>query len=114
MALVDTWRALRIEPRPGGPQYRDFTRINRLLEETEARVKVEFAGGLVGDVDRALGRLDDVVAMWNVTRAREAAWVNGEALWALRYVPPLRARFLVTLDRMVGFGGRGLLRPITI
>ena len=56
-------------------------------------------------------RLDDVAAMWNVVRARDAAWTNAQALWALRDEPELSARYLTTLDRTVGLAGRGLLVP---
>lgn len=58
-----------------------------------------------------IDRLDDVVAMWHVRRAREAAWTNGEALWALRADPELSSSYLVALDRMVGLTARGLLVP---
>jgi len=75
-------------------------------------VKAELVTGSLGHVERSLGRVDDVVAMWKVGRARDAAWVNGETLWALRGVPQLRAEYALTLDRMVGFAGRGLLRPL--
>jgi uncharacterized protein DUF5995 len=112
IALVDTWRRLRLEPNRRGPQHADFLTMNRLLAATEERVKGEFLTGLAGEVDRDLGRLDDVLAMWNVERARDAAWTNGETLWTLRAVPPLRTRFLAALDRMVGFAARGILRPL--
>lgn len=111
-ALVETWAALDLEPRRGSVQHADFTRLNRLLEEAEDRVKAELVTGSLGHVERSLGRVDDVVAMWKVGRARDAAWVNGETLWALRGVPQLRAEYALTLDRMVGFAGRGLLRPL--
>jgi len=45
------------------------------------------------------------------SRARDAAWTNGMALWHLRDEPDLAAQFLLTLDRMVGLAGRGLLEP---
>ena len=112
VALSDTWKRTGIQPRRRSPQHADFLEVNELLARTEARVKVEFARGIVGELDRALGSLDDVLAIWNVERARDAAWVNGETLHALRPVPPLARRFLATLDRMVGFAGRGLLRPL--
>ena len=111
-ALVETWAALDLEPRRGSDQHADFTRLNGLLEEAEDRVKAELVTGSLGHVERSLGRVDDVVAMWKVGRARDAAWVNGETLWALRGVPQLRAEYGLTLDRMVGFAGRGLLRPL--
>ncbi len=112
VALVETWKALDVEPSRDSPQYEDFTRVNGLLEQTEEEVKRWFLTGIAGVADEALGRLDDVIGMWSVSRAREAAWVNGETLWELRRVPALAARYLTTLDRMVGYAGRGLLRPV--
>jgi hypothetical protein len=112
LALVATCRARRLELVRGGPQHKDFTAIDVLLAETEARVRAEFATGLVGWADEALGELDSVVAMWNVRRARSAAWVNAETLWALRDLPLAAGRFAVTLDRIVGLAGRGLLRRV--
>lgn len=112
-ALVDTWTALGLEPGRGGVAYRDFTGVNELLEATEARVKAEFARGALGHVDRSLGDVDDAVAMWKISRARDAAWTNAETLWALRGAPGVRAEYAGTLDRLVGFAGRGLLRPLS-
>ena len=62
--------------------------------------------------DEALGELDSVVAMWNVRKARAAAWANAEALWALAASRSSAGRFSLTLDRTVGLAGRGLLRPL--
>jgi hypothetical protein len=112
VALVQTCSARAVEPRHGSPQHADFGRVNRLLEEVEARVKHEYAVGLVGVADEALGRLDDVLAIWKVTAAREAAWVQAETLWHLRALPFAGARHLAILDRTVGFAGRGLLARV--
>ena len=113
VALVETWRALGIAPRRPSPQYDDFTRLNDVLADTEERVKARFATGVLAHVDHALGEHDDVLALWNVRSAREAAWSNGETLWALPHAPGVRARFLDTLDGLVGFASRGLLRPVS-
>ena len=83
-------------------QHAEYRAIDPLLAETEACVRA----------DEALGELDSVVAMWNVRRARAAAWVNGETLWALRDVPFAGGRFVVTLDRLVGLASKGLLRRV--
>ena len=112
LALVATCRARNVTPLRGGPQHADFRRIDPLLAGTEARVRAEFATGLLGWADEALGELDSVVAMWNVRKARAAAWTNAETLWALRDLPLTAGRFALTLDRTVGFAGRGLLRPL--
>jgi len=112
VAVVTTCGDLGIELRPGGPEHADFVRVNAVLARVEEHVKREYMTGLLGLLDRIVHRfhrIDDVVAMWDVARAREAAWANAQALWALRAQPELSSRYLLALDRMVGFAGRGLL-----
>lgn len=112
LALVQTCEARGIDLRRRTPQHRDFRQINSLLTVVEAQVKAELVTDALRDFDVALGELDDVIAMWKVERARDAAWNHAETLWALRASPRLTAQFVRTLDRMVGFAGRGLLRPL--
>ncbi len=112
VALVDTCEELGVTPRRDSPQFRDYTYINEVLERVEARIKDRFATGLIGVADEALGRLDDVVAMWEVARARDAAWTHAEALWALRDLSDLKEAYLLATGRIVGFAGRGLLIPV--
>lgn len=113
VALVQTCEGRNIELRRRSPQRRDFKKIDGLLTQVEERVKAELVTDALRDFDVALGEIDDVLAMWNLARARDAAWANAETLWALRAAPQLRADFLRALDRMVGFAGRGLLRPLS-
>ena len=112
LAVVATCRESGIDLLRARRQHRDFVAVNALLERTEARVKRWFATGFAGVVDEALGHDDDRIAMWNVRRARDAAWVNAQTLWTLAPFPTLQKRFLATLDRTVGFAGRGLLLPL--
>lgn len=112
VALVRTAAELGVDLGRASREHRDFTKLNALLAATEAAVKREFATGIVGLADGALGKVDDRIAMWDVGRAREAAWVQGQILWRLRDLPPLSRRYLDTLDRTVGFAGRGLLVPL--
>ena len=112
VALTQTWDELGRRPRRSSPERRDYRRVNALLAQTEARVKPTLVIGPLATADAALGHADDVLAMWKVEQAREAAWVNAETLWALRDAPGLRRAFLRTLERTVGFAGRGLLRPV--
>jgi hypothetical protein len=111
VALVETWAELGLEPRTVGDGHADFLRVNEQLAAVEERVKRAYLGGLLGFVDRVLGRADDVAAMWSVVRARDAAWTNGTTLWHLRDASPLSAEFVASLDRTVGLAGRGLLVP---
>jgi Family of unknown function (DUF5995) len=112
LALVATCEQREVELRDGSPQQRDFRRINPLLERVEERVKQELVTEALRDFDVALGEVDDVIALWKLERAREAAWTQAEALWAIRGLPHLSSELIETLDRLVGFAGRGLLRPL--
>jgi len=114
VALVATCSELGISPTEGSPQHADFLRVNAVLSSVEDAVKQQYLTGWLRRLDRVVhrfDRLDDVVAMWNVVRARDAAWANAEALWALRGDHALSARYLAALDRSVGLAGRGLLLP---
>jgi len=82
-----------------------------ILGETQDEVKEWLATGLLGVLDRALGRLDDVVASFSVVRAREAAWAHAKTLWQVRDQRELTGVYLDTLEHTVGFAGRGLLAP---
>ena len=112
VALVRTAEERRLDLAEAEPQLADFRRLNALLEKTEREVKVWFSTGFAGIVDVALGDVDDHIAMWDVARARDSAWVQAETLWALRRLPELQRRFVETLDHVVGFAGRGLLVPV--
>lgn len=111
IGVRDTCRAFEIAPEEGTPQHRDYVRLNAILADVQERVKPWLASGLLGVLDRVLGRLDDIVAGFSVARARDAAWVHSEALWSIRDDPDLSPAYLRALDRMVGFAGRGLLAP---
>jgi len=114
VALVSTCRELGLGLEEGSPQHHDFETVNTLLASTEEKVKRQYVTGWLRRLDRLVhraDRIDDVIAMWDVGRARDAAWTNGEALWAIRDDAALSQDYLDTLDRMVGFAGRGLLVP---
>jgi hypothetical protein len=100
----------RFPPRAGA-RYNDFRRINDILERVEAALREQLTTGLTGKIDRALGDLDSVIVLWNVRKAREAAWTHGEVLWRLRATPRLQSDYLHRLDQMTSFAGRGLLLP---
>jgi uncharacterized protein with NAD-binding domain and iron-sulfur cluster len=98
-------------PSNDGARYHDFRRVNDVLEEVEASLRPVLATGLVGKIDAALDDLDSILTMWNVRKAREAAWTNGEVLWHLRAMPLLQRDYLARLDQLTSFAGRGLLVP---
>ena len=114
VALVTTCHELKLDLVEGSREHADFERVDALLGQVEARVKRSYLSGWLAWADRLvhrLRRIDDVVAMWDVDRARDAAWTNAQALWALGDEPSLASDYLLALDRMVGFASRGLLIP---
>ena len=114
VALVATCDEFGTHPARGSEQHADFERVNDLLASVETQVKQEYLSGWLRAVDRHLHRIHriyDVVAMWNIRRARDAAWVNAESLWAIRHDTDLTSDYLSSLDRMTGFASRGLLVP---
>ena len=99
-------------PSRDSARHSDFSRVNEILERVEASFREELATGLLGQIDQALGELDNILVMWKVRKAREAAWTNGEVLWHLRTLPVLRREYVARLDQMTAFAGRGLLLPV--
>jgi hypothetical protein len=111
LAVVRTCGACAVVPQNGSKQHADYERVNSILEAVEIRAMEAMATGVIGEMAHDLGRLGDVIAMWDVRKARDAAWVNAEVLWSLRDQPELSADYLAVLDRTAGFAGRGLLIP---
>lgn len=114
VALVATCAELGVALRDDSDEHRAFERVDTLLAHVEQRIKPSYLSGALARLDRVLhrlGRIDDVVAMWDVSRARDAAWANGCVLWQLRGEPALADGFVDTLDRTTGLASRGLLVP---
>ena len=114
VALVATCRANGADLSMLSPEHRDFEQIDRLLAAIEQKLKGTFLTGWLAVADRLVhrfGGIDDIVAMWDIGRARDAAWTNAQALWALQPEPQLATDYLGALDRMVGLTSRALLLP---
>jgi hypothetical protein len=112
MALVQTSQELGLALHDDGPEHSDYEKVNSILEMVEQRVKPLFDVGIIGEIDRKLGSVDDVIAMWKVRKARETAWENAEILQHLAGLPALTESFLLSLDRLVSLASQGLLVPI--
>ncbi len=133
IAVVQTCKELDVTPQQGTPEYQDFEYVNTILDSVEPEAMQFLATGRMGETLIDLGiegldelahelsedlgvedldKLDDVLAMWSVRHARETAWGNAEVLWQIQDIQILRDTFLLGLDRLTGFAGRGLLIPI--
>jgi uncharacterized protein DUF5995 len=109
VALVETFAELDRAPDRDGREHADYLKINSILESTYLEAKPGLLTRAGRGLDVALGELDDVLAMFSVKRARDAAWVAGEVRWALRGSPVISRHHLEALDRLVGLASRGLL-----
>lgn len=109
IAVVQTGEEQGIIPRRGSPQHRDFERVNTLLEVVEGEAKQFLVTGIIGELDNNLGRVDDIIAIWKIGKARDTAWTNAEILWQLQPLPLLKDKFLQNLGRLVGLSSKGLL-----
>jgi hypothetical protein len=108
IAIVRTGAA----PVHGEAHYDDYTALNATLSSLVETAKAELHVRLLGEVLPPAAQLEDAVAAFGVTAAREAAWNHAEILWALREAPGLSARTLDTLDGMTAVIGKALLVPV--
>jgi hypothetical protein len=112
IAVVQTCTALQIVPDRSSRQYADFEAVNGILSQVEPQALQYLATGILGVVAEDLGKLGHVLSMWSIRTARDTAWTNAEILWQMRDLAAVRDHFLLVLDRMTGFAGRGLLIPV--
>lgn len=112
IALCDTCAELGTEPRDGGPEHDDYESVNGLIAKVEKRMKAWMMTGLLKELDLAFHPVDDTVAVWDVQKARDAAWVMAEVIWSLRSHPSLQNDYEEMNDHAVGFAGRALLTPV--
>ena len=110
-ALVDTFHALHTPLSEHAPEKPDFEHVNDILEESEHQAMHDPAERLTEDIGGDLGPLADVVAMWSVRAAREAAWHAAVLLWA---VPEVFRSYMQTLDRTTGLASRLFLQPVVL
>ncbi len=108
IALVRTGQALV----HGGTRYSDYTAVDATLCAMIDRAKVELRVRLLGEVLPPAAILEDTLAAFSMTAAREAAWNNGEVLWVLRDCASLSERTLDMLDGMTSVIGKTLLAAV--
>jgi hypothetical protein len=101
-----------VEPGDGTHEHADYLAVNPLIASVESRVKTWLLTDLLAELDRQFAPVDDIVAIWSVERARDAAWIGGQVLWQLRDLPPLRDDYLEINDRTTELASRALLVPV--
>jgi hypothetical protein len=111
-ALLSTCQIEALAPQQGTTQYTDYTSLNSTLDSLIDSAKQTLNVRLLGDSLPDVSQLENTIAAWSVSAAREAAWNNAELLWHLRPEAGLTAAFLDTLDGLTSVVSKTLLVPI--
>jgi hypothetical protein len=114
LAVDATCQATGTVPVHGSSIYNDYTAVNSTLDELVEVAKQTLMVRLLGDPLPPVSHLEDTIAAWSVTAAREAAWTNSEVLWNLRGVPPLYSRYMDVIDGLTTVAGKTLLAPVPL
>jgi hypothetical protein len=111
-AIVATCTATGTIPQHGGTQYNDYTGLNTSLDSLVDAAKQTLHVRLLGDPLPPVSHLENTLASWSVTAARESAWNNAEILWHLRPEPGLSSTFKDSLDGLTSVASHTLLVPV--
>jgi len=115
IALAQTWITLGIDPFEAAAFRHDYELINGLLAEVEQRMRPRFIPDEFQRIEEAMEELGDILAIWNIRAAREAAWANGVVQWKLARIdfPPFsRLPSVHPIDGLCGLASRALLKRI--
>lgn len=110
-AIVATCQATGTAPDGGGTHYQDYTALNSTLDGLIEAAKKTLHVRLLGDALPAVSHLEETIAAWSVSAAREEAWKNAEHLWQVRAIPGLASSLMETLDGFTSVIGKALLVP---
>jgi hypothetical protein len=113
-AIVSTCRETKMTPTHGGVHYGDYTAINATLSGLIESAKKTLMVRLPGDPLPLVSHLEDTIAAWKVSAARESAWLVSEDLWRLHSLPPLAASVVNTLDGFTTVINKALLVPVPL
>ena len=111
-AIVATCAATGTAPQHGGTQYNDYTGLNTTLDGLVETAKQTLHVRLLGDPLPPVTHLEDTLAAWSVSAARESAWNNAQILWHLRPEPALSSAFMASLDGLTSVASNTLLVPV--
>jgi hypothetical protein len=111
-AIVATCEKTATVPTHGTPQFQDYNSLNATLDDTIESAKQTLHVRLLGEALPPVSHLEDLVAAWGVSAARDTAWNNAELLWHIRQAPPLRSAFTDTLDDLTTVTNKALLIPV--
>jgi Family of unknown function (DUF5995) len=90
----------------------DYRKINDVLEEIEAPIRLSLLSDLPGEFDELVEPLVHLISSWSIVQAREAAWAQTQVLWILRAEPWLFDHSMIISSKAVGMTSHHLLTPL--
>jgi hypothetical protein len=109
-AIVSTCKVTNTVPEPDSPLHNDYTAVNGTLDRLIESAKQQLHVRLLGDALPPVSHLEDLLAGWDVSAARENAWHNAQGLWTLP--PLLGAGLMDSIDGFTAVIGKALLIPV--
>lgn len=109
LAIVSTCQSRGVTPQHGSSQYNDYTNLNTNLDALIEAAKTTLNVRLPGDALPAVPHVEDTVAAWSLTAARESAWKSSEILWSFQGQAFLVNGYDKTLDGFATVIGKSLL-----
>ncbi len=110
LALLQTDDEMHLTPGPQSSEHNDYERVNDLLK-VELPVALQFlATGIVGELAQDTGKIGRLLAIWDISVARDLAWNFADHLRNLQGVT--RDVALDAQDKLTGVIGRSLLLPV--
>jgi hypothetical protein len=109
-ALVSVDAELGITPTVPSPEHDDYQHVNGLLEQVLPVALRFLASDTLGVLAQDTGKVGQLLAIWNVSAARDLAWEFADQLRSL--VGPARTVAIAAQDQLTGVIGRSLLLPI--
>jgi hypothetical protein len=107
LALLQTDAELNLVPGNTSPEHDDFEHVNGLLETVLPPALQFLATGILGELAEDTGKIGRLLAIWNVSAARDLAWDFADHLRSLTGIA--RNSALTAQDQMSGVLGRSLL-----
>jgi hypothetical protein len=108
-ALLSVYAADDRAPEDSSVNFQDFRSVNQLLAQVEGQVRATLLAGTPLEHGGAFAPLEDIVAMWSVGEARQAAWNHSQSLWRVRGLPAIQSASFDALDGLTELASNGLL-----
>ena len=110
LALLKTGADLNMVPADDGPEHHDYQAVNVMLEGLMPSTLTMLAGDSLGELAEDTGKVGQLLAFWDISRARDLAWDFAAHLRGL--AGPARDMALAVQDAMTGALGRAILTQV--